>query len=166
VGQGSGADYLYTYLRTYYRDETKATGWNNLAFPSVGMPHVLWELQGQQRAVFEEVDPHDHGHEGATVSRLRADQARAAERPEYNSPWPIWWPTCSGWASRPRPSACGWACGCCSSWRVHLIRLAPERRLLERRQVSRFGRAQPAANSSRSGATRRLRIFFSEPLFD
>ena len=44
VGKGSGADYLYTYLRTYYRDETKATGWNNLAFPNVGMPHVLWEL--------------------------------------------------------------------------------------------------------------------------
>jgi ubiquinol-cytochrome c reductase cytochrome c1 subunit len=58
--KGSGADYLYTYLRTYYRDETKATGWNNLAFPSVGMPHVLWELQGQQRAVFaDEKDPHD-----------------------------------------------------------------------------------------------------------
>ena len=60
AGQGTGADYLYTYLRTYYRDETKATGWNNLAFPSVGMPHVLWELQGQQRAVFaDEKDPHD-----------------------------------------------------------------------------------------------------------
>jgi len=59
-GQGSGADYLYTYLRTYYRDETKATGWNNLAFPNVGMPNVLWELQGQQRAVFgEQKDPHD-----------------------------------------------------------------------------------------------------------
>lgn len=57
---GSGADYLYTYLRTYYRDETKATGWNNLAFPSVGMPHALWELQGQRIARFEEVkDPHD-----------------------------------------------------------------------------------------------------------
>ena len=57
---GTGADYLYTYLRTYYRDETKATGWNNLAFPSVGMPHVLWELQGERRAIFEEVkDPHD-----------------------------------------------------------------------------------------------------------
>ena len=50
---GTGADYLYTYLRTYYRDETKATGWNNLAFPSVGMPHVLWELQGDRRPVFE-----------------------------------------------------------------------------------------------------------------
>ena len=57
---GSGADYLYTFLRTFYRDDTKATGWNNMVFPSVGMPHVLWELQGERRAIFEEVkDPHD-----------------------------------------------------------------------------------------------------------
>jgi ubiquinol-cytochrome c reductase cytochrome c1 subunit len=55
AGQGSGSDYIYTFLRTYYRDETKATGWNNAAFPSVGMPHVLWELQGPQRAVFADV---------------------------------------------------------------------------------------------------------------
>jgi ubiquinol-cytochrome c reductase cytochrome c1 subunit len=53
MGADSGADYLYTYLRTYYRDETKVTGWNNLAFPNVGMPHVMWEKQGQQRAVFD-----------------------------------------------------------------------------------------------------------------
>jgi ubiquinol-cytochrome c reductase cytochrome c1 subunit len=60
AGKGSGADYLYTYLRTYYRDETKPTGWNNLAFPNVGMPHVLWELQGQRSAKFvQEKDPHD-----------------------------------------------------------------------------------------------------------
>lgn len=60
--KGTGADYLYTYLRKYYRDETKATGWNNLAFPSVAMPHVLWELQGVRTARFEEEkDPHDHG---------------------------------------------------------------------------------------------------------
>ena len=58
--KGTGADYLYTYLRKYYRDETKATGWNNLAFPSVAMPHVLWELQGVRTARFEEEkDPHD-----------------------------------------------------------------------------------------------------------
>ena len=56
---GSGADYLYTFLRTFYKDDTKATGWNNLAFPSVGMPHALWELQGERRAIFEEHD--DHG---------------------------------------------------------------------------------------------------------
>ena len=61
VGQGSGADYLYTYLRTYYPDDTKPTGWNNLAFPNVGMPHVLWELQGMRKPVF--VTTNDHGHE-------------------------------------------------------------------------------------------------------
>jgi ubiquinol-cytochrome c reductase cytochrome c1 subunit len=60
-GQGSGADYLYTYLRSYYSDDTKATGWNNRVFPSVGMPHVLWELQGKRRPIIDhEVE---HGHE-------------------------------------------------------------------------------------------------------
>lgn len=57
---GTGADYLYTYLRTYYRDETTATGWNNLAFPAVAMPHVLWELQGERKPVFEEKEEHGH----------------------------------------------------------------------------------------------------------
>jgi len=57
---GSGADWLYTYLRTYYRDDTRATGWNNMAFPNVGMPHALWELQGIREARFvDEPDPHD-----------------------------------------------------------------------------------------------------------
>lgn len=55
---GSGADYLYTFLRTFYRDDAKATGWNNLVFPSVAMPHVLWQLQGQRKALFEEVESH------------------------------------------------------------------------------------------------------------
>jgi ubiquinol-cytochrome c reductase cytochrome c1 subunit len=45
---GTGADWLYTYLRGFYRDETRPTGWNNVAFANVGMPHALWELQGQQ----------------------------------------------------------------------------------------------------------------------
>jgi ubiquinol-cytochrome c reductase cytochrome c1 subunit len=44
----AGADWLYTYLRTFYRDENRPTGWNNIAFDAVGMPHVLWELQGSQ----------------------------------------------------------------------------------------------------------------------
>ncbi|MCX7162934.1 MAG: cytochrome c1 [Betaproteobacteria bacterium] len=45
---GSGADWLYTYLRGFYRDESRPTGWNNAVFANVGMPHVLWELQGDQ----------------------------------------------------------------------------------------------------------------------
>jgi len=62
---GTGADYLYTYLRTFYRDDSKATGWNNLAFPSVAMPNVLWELQGDRRPVYETVE--QHGHEAEVV---------------------------------------------------------------------------------------------------
>ena len=81
---GTGADYLYTYLRTYYRDPTKATGWNNLVFPSVGMPHVLWELQGDREPQFE--TRQEHGQEvnvfkgwkqlsPGTMTPLQYDQA-------------------------------------------------------------------------------------------
>ena len=57
---GTGADYLYTYLRSYYRDDGKATGWNNLAYPNVAMPNVLWELQGQRTPVYEALEEHGH----------------------------------------------------------------------------------------------------------
>lgn len=57
---GSGPDWLYTYLRTFYKDDTRPSGWNNLVFPNVGMPHVLWELEGVRTAKFEDVkDPHE-----------------------------------------------------------------------------------------------------------
>ncbi|MEK9720742.1 MAG: cytochrome c1 [Quisquiliibacterium sp.] len=52
---GSGADWLYTYLRAYYRDASRPSGWNNAVFPAVGMPHVLWELQGARGATIEEI---------------------------------------------------------------------------------------------------------------
>ncbi len=42
----SGTDYIYTYLRTFYRDTARPTGWDNLVFPSVGMPHAMWQAQG------------------------------------------------------------------------------------------------------------------------
>jgi ubiquinol-cytochrome c reductase cytochrome c1 subunit len=81
---GTGADYLYTYMRTFYRDATKPTGWNNLAFPNVGMPHVLWELQGEREPVFDKVEQHGHQVEvfsgwkqvsPGTMSPLQYDQA-------------------------------------------------------------------------------------------
>ena len=71
---GTGADYLYTYMRTFYRDETKATGWNNLAFPNVGMPHVLWELQGERRAVFDEKTHEFKGWEQIKPGSMTAEQ--------------------------------------------------------------------------------------------
>lgn len=59
-GAGSGADWLYTYLRTYYKDDTRTLGWNNMVFPNVGMPHALWDLQGVRTAKFVETkDAHD-----------------------------------------------------------------------------------------------------------
>ncbi len=60
AGQGTGADYIYTYLRSYYPDPSKATGWNNLAYPNVGMPHVLWELQGKRVPEYMPVEQHGH----------------------------------------------------------------------------------------------------------
>lgn len=86
VSKGSGSDYLYTYLRTYYRDDTKETGWNNLAFPNVGMPHVMWELQGERRPVFDTVVEHGHSTQvfkgweqvkPGTMSPVRFDEAMA-----------------------------------------------------------------------------------------
>ncbi len=83
--KGSGADYVYTYLRTYYRDETKATGWNNLAYPGVGMPHVLWELQGQQRAVYaDEKDPHDPAKVVQVFKRFEPLTAGTLSQADYN----------------------------------------------------------------------------------
>lgn len=84
AGQGTGADYLYTYLRTYYPDDTKATGWNNLAFPSVAMPHALWQLQGKRVPVFETEQV--HGHE-AHVFKGKWEQLEAGTMTpaEYDS---------------------------------------------------------------------------------
>ena len=46
VARVRGTDWLYTYLRSFYEDPSRPFGVNNVVFPSVGMPHVLEELQG------------------------------------------------------------------------------------------------------------------------
>ncbi|MFC5460265.1 cytochrome c1 [Massilia niabensis] len=57
---GSGADYLYTYLRTFYKDDTRPTGWNNMVMPNVAMPHAMWQLQGVRTVkMVDAPDPHD-----------------------------------------------------------------------------------------------------------
>ena len=81
---GSGADYLYTYLRSFYRDETRPTGWNNRVFPNVGMPHVLWELQGTQAAVFEE-EKGEGGHAEQVFKGFKPVSAGTMSAAEYDS---------------------------------------------------------------------------------
>jgi ubiquinol-cytochrome c reductase cytochrome c1 subunit len=48
IARSRGTDWLYTYLRTFYRDPKTTTGWNNAVFPNVAMPHALYLLQGEQ----------------------------------------------------------------------------------------------------------------------
>ena len=62
---GSGADWVYTYLRSFYRDDQRPTGWNNRLFANVGMPNVLWELQGEQT-----LNHQSHQLELATAGQL------------------------------------------------------------------------------------------------
>ncbi|MFZ6774077.1 cytochrome c1 [Undibacterium sp. SXout7W] len=83
---GSGADWIYTYLRTYYKDDSRPTGWNNMVFPSVGMPHVLWELQGVRTAKFvEEKDPHDESKSVHKFSGFEKVTAGTLSPAEYDS---------------------------------------------------------------------------------
>ena len=54
TARARGADWLYTYFMTFYRDPKRPTGVNNLAFKDTAMPHALWELQGWQEPVYQE----------------------------------------------------------------------------------------------------------------
>lgn len=61
-GAGSGADYIYTYLRSFYKDDTRPTGWNNMVLPNVAMPNPFWQLQGIRSVkMVDEADPHEPG---------------------------------------------------------------------------------------------------------
>jgi len=56
IARSRGADWLYSYLKGFYADDTRAIGTNNLIFEDVGMPNVLWKLQGIQKAIYKTVD--------------------------------------------------------------------------------------------------------------
>ena len=78
IARSRGADWLYTYLRTFYRDDKAATGWNNAVFPNVGMPHVLWTLQGARK--LEAVSPKEgHGPVQYKWSEVSKGTQTAAE---------------------------------------------------------------------------------------
>lgn len=78
---GSGADWLYTYLRSFYRDAERPSGWNNIVYPNVGMPHALWELQGEQVLVERKVQA-----EGfmKTEMALKLDKPGTLSAAEYD----------------------------------------------------------------------------------
>jgi ubiquinol-cytochrome c reductase cytochrome c1 subunit len=78
-----GADWLYSYLKGFYRDDSRPLGVNNTVFPLVGMPHVLWDLQGVQKAVFKEVT-HEDGSTEQVIERLELETPGRMSPEEYD----------------------------------------------------------------------------------
>ena len=56
IARVRGSDWIYTYLKSFYLDETRPLGWNNKLFPNASMPNPLWQLQGLQHAEMSEPD--------------------------------------------------------------------------------------------------------------
>lgn len=77
-----GADWVYTYLRSFYVDESRPTGFNNTVFADVGMPNVLWSLQGLQKPVYETVV--HNNVESKHITHLESIQAGKLNRVEYD----------------------------------------------------------------------------------
>jgi ubiquinol-cytochrome c reductase cytochrome c1 subunit len=83
VARSRGADWLYSYLRAFYRDPKTVTGWNNAVFPNVAMPHALWALQGERSLeTVQEKDP--EGHE-ETAYRWKELSTGALSPVEYDA---------------------------------------------------------------------------------
>lgn len=81
VARSRGPDWLFTYMRSFYRDPTAVTGWNNTVYDNPSMPHVLWELQGIQEPHYGE--PVDGGD--PPVERLELVQAGLLTPGEYDA---------------------------------------------------------------------------------
>jgi len=84
IARARGGDWLYTYLRTFYLDDSRPTGMNNLVFADVGMPHVLWEKQGLQKAVFKTEKGTD-GNEKHVFEKMEMVQAGTMSVEEYDA---------------------------------------------------------------------------------
>jgi ubiquinol-cytochrome c reductase cytochrome c1 subunit len=83
IARSRGADWLYTYLKSFYIDESRPFGVNNALFPKVGMPHVLADLQGLQKAVYKEVVSAD-GATRSVIEKLEIAQPGRMNEKEFD----------------------------------------------------------------------------------
>lgn len=84
IARSRTPDWLYTYLRSFYRDASRPTGFNNTVFPSVAMPHALWELQGEQVAHFKTEKDHD-GKEHQVFEKFEIVKPGKMSKAEYDA---------------------------------------------------------------------------------
>lgn len=84
IARSRGEDWLYTFLRGFYRDDTRHTGWNNTVFENTAMPHALHELQGQMRPVMKTVTDPD-GRQHQVVDHLTLAKPGKLTQAEYDA---------------------------------------------------------------------------------
>jgi len=82
ISRVKSPDYIYTYLKSFYKDDSRPFGVNNVVFPSVGMPHVLQELQGVSTAITEEVE--ENGHTVTKIIGTVSDGSGEMSDDEYD----------------------------------------------------------------------------------
>ena len=80
ISRVRGSDWIYTYLKSFYLDETRPLGWNNKLFPNASMPNPLWQLQGMQHAEFSEPDAIGERH----VESLKVTQPGRLNAAEFD----------------------------------------------------------------------------------
>jgi len=84
VARARGESWIYSFLKSFYLDPSKPTGANNLVLSGASMPHVLWELQGTQRAIFrEETDSLGNPHE--VFDRFEVVTAGSMDPAQYDT---------------------------------------------------------------------------------
>ena len=83
IARSRGPDWLYTYLKSFYIDEERPFGVDNALFPKVGMPHVLADLQGLQKAVYIDVENED-GTVKKVMDRLEIEKPGRMNEREYD----------------------------------------------------------------------------------
>ena len=84
ITRSRGVDWVYTYLRSFYKDESRPWGVNNAIFKDVAMPHVLWELQGLQEASHETVKD-EEGVEHQVLTGLKLVEPGKLSPEEYDT---------------------------------------------------------------------------------
>lgn len=81
ISRVRGSDWIYTYLKSFYLDESRPLGWNNTLFPNASMPNPLWQLQGLQHAEYGKPDP---ATGEAHVERLVLKQPGSADAAKFD----------------------------------------------------------------------------------
>lgn len=83
VARVRGSDWLYTFLRSFHRDDASPTGWNNVVFKNVAMPNVLHDLQGTQ-VLSKAGERPGHGGHLEPVMKLAVDRPGTMSATEYD----------------------------------------------------------------------------------